>query len=95
MNGYFALYEVDTVAVQTFGGPRPGDQIGTVHAAEPDAADGAPGDETLCGLDTKDLRRVPLDIPADPFDTWYPPGGHVRRVCQVCDRLAATTDLLG
>lgn len=88
MNGYFALYEVDTAPVRTFGGTKPGEQIGTVHAAEPATIGDEPGAETLCGRDTLPLRRMPLDTPSDQFDTWYPPGDHVGSVCWECDLLA-------
>ncbi|MEY9963372.1 hypothetical protein ABIA33_001405 [Streptacidiphilus sp. MAP12-16] len=89
MNGYAAVYEIATHRHWHLGGSSSSvESIGKVHAAETQSDGRAPGPLTLCGLDTADLRAVPLDNPTDLYPTWYPPGDHVHTVCQRCNRLA-------
>lgn len=87
MNGYAAVYEPETERSRSFGGESAETYIGTVHATEA-TWDGKPGPHTLCGMDASDLPRVHGDIPADDFDTWYPPGDHVGIICRDCNELA-------
>ena len=89
VNGYAAVYEIAHEHHRHFGGSSSVEGIGRVHAAETESDGRSPAPVTLCGLDTADLRTVPLDTPSDPFGTWYPPGDHVRSVCQRCNRLAS------
>jgi len=87
MNGYAAVYEPERERNESFGGSSAETYIGTVHATEA-TWDGQPGPRTLCGKDASELPRVHGDIPADTFDTWYPPGGGVTTICSRCNELA-------
>ncbi|MEE4543163.1 hypothetical protein V2S66_14440 [Streptomyces sp. V4-01] len=89
MNGLAALYEDAVDTHQSMGGVGAAAGIGTVHAAEIDAA-GLSADRTLCDMATDDLLHVQGDIPTDSFDTWYPLGDHLKdKLCARCDKAAA------
>lgn len=87
MNGYAAVYEPVMEPSRSFEGVSGVERIGRVHATEADESS-QPGPRTLCDLDARSMLPVPGNIPADPFDTWYPPGKHVRDVCRTCNKLA-------
>ncbi|WP_327359496.1 hypothetical protein [Streptomyces sp. NBC_01304] len=61
--------------------------VGTVHAADVDAA-GEPDPQTLCGRVTDNLTRVRGDNVAASFETWYSWNPEVQTVCRDCNESA-------